>query len=72
MKTVLEYFDIYPKVLCTEREVTVTIQPMGEHVAFDRGADYQVKLVPMNATLINLPEREYERISVKQEEGKRV
>ena len=37
MKTVLEYFDIYPKVLCTEREVTVTIQPMGEHVAFDRG-----------------------------------
>lgn len=70
MKTVLEYFDIYPKVLCTEMEVTVTIQPMGEHVAFDRGADYQVKLVPMNATLINLPGEQYERIPAKPEEGK--
>ena len=70
MKTVLEYYDIYPKVLCTEREAAVTIQPLGEHVAPDPRADYQVKLIPMNATLINLPEREYERISVKQEEGK--
>lgn len=57
MKTTLEYYDIFPKVLCTEFASTVTIQALGEHVAFETGSDYRVKLIPMNATLINLPER---------------
>lgn len=70
MKTVLEYFDLYPKVLCTEKEASVTIQPLGEHVAFDPEADYRVKLIFMNATLINRPGEQYERISAKLEKGK--
>lgn len=70
MKTALEYFDIYPKVLCTEREAVVTIRSLGEHVAFDLETDYRVKLVPMNATLINCPWEQYEKIPARQKEGK--
>lgn len=60
MKTILEYYDIFPKVLCTEFASMVTIQGLGEHVAFHDGEDYRVKLIPMNETLLNLPDQEYQ------------
>ena len=59
MKTVLEYFDIYPKVLCTEQEAAITIQALGTHAAFDKEKKYRVKMVPMNETLLNMPQMEY-------------
>lgn len=60
MKTTLEYYDIFPKILCTEFASVVTIQALGEHTAFDDSKKYRVELIPMNETLINLPEESYQ------------
>lgn len=59
MKTALEYYDIFPKVLCTEFSSKITIRALGEHVAFDEQKAYRVKLIPMNDTLIDIPGSEY-------------
>lgn len=69
MKTTLEYYDIFPKVLCTEAEASVTIRALGDHVAFDAAGKYRVKLIPMNDTLVNLPGRVYQTADVVFEEG---
>ena len=69
MKTTLEYYDIFPKVLCTKSPSTVTIRALGEHTAFDGYGRYRVKLVPMNNTLINRPGRVYQTVDAVCEEG---
>lgn len=69
MKTTLEYYDIFPKVLCTEFAVRITIRALGAHVAFDKEKKYRVKLVPMNDTLINLAGKSYAVADAKHQEG---
>lgn len=69
MKTTLEYYDIFPKVLCTGSWSTVAIQALGEHAAFDAAGYYRVKLVPMNDTLINLPSGAYQTADVVYKSG---
>lgn len=59
MKTELEYYDIYPKVLCTEFPSRVTLRALGAHVAFDKEKVYRVQLFGMNETLLNVPEESY-------------
>ena len=59
MKTVLEYYDIYPKILCTEKTAVITIRALGTHAAFDIGKKHRARIIPMNETLINIPQREY-------------
>lgn len=55
MKTVLAYYDIYPKVLCTEHPAEVTIAPLSRHVDFVQSARYRVKVFAMHETLLNAP-----------------
>ena len=60
MKTTLEYYDIYPKVLSTEAGAVVTIRALGGHVAFEGAGKYRVTLVPMNEMGTNLREHGYQ------------
>ncbi len=60
MKTVLEDYDIFPKVLCTESEASITIRALGVHTEFDEHASYRVKIIPMNHTLIDFPNQKYD------------
>ncbi|MDE6996031.1 MAG: hypothetical protein K2P41_16760 [Lachnospiraceae bacterium] len=55
MKTTLEYYDIFPRILCTEVTTVVTIQALGEHVELEAAGEYRIRLVPMNNTPVNLP-----------------
>lgn len=69
MKTELEYYDIFPKVLNTEYESVVTIRALGEHAAFEKTGKYRIKLVPMNDTLLNLQEHDYQTMDTVYEDG---
>lgn len=35
MKTELHYYDIYPKVFPTEKEIEITVRPLGDHAKFE-------------------------------------
>ena len=48
MKQVLYQYDIYPKVLLADVETTVTIQPLGDHVAFKPEMCYTVEILKVN------------------------
>lgn len=69
MKTTLEYYDIFPKVLSTESESMVTIQALGAHVAFAGAEKYRIRLMPMNDTWMKLPERDCQTIDAAYEDG---
>ncbi|MDO4294152.1 MAG: CehA/McbA family metallohydrolase [Eubacteriales bacterium] len=69
MKTSLEYYDIYPKVLRVGKRTAITIRPLGAHVAFHSEAQYQVRLVPMNETLLNVTGKQYETAQAVCSEG---
>ena len=51
MDTLLEYYDIYPKVLLAGAEAEITIRPLGAHAAFDAAEGYAVCVLPMKETL---------------------
>ena len=53
MKTMLEYYDIYPKVLCTKMPVQIVIKPLSKHVCFSKSVKYEVEIVAMNETLLD-------------------
>jgi len=69
MKTVLEYYDIFPKVLSTESKSVVTIRALGEHVAFEGAGKYRIKLVPMNDRLLHLQEHDCQMADVVYKDG---
>lgn len=69
MKTTLEYYDIYPKVLSTEAGAVVTIRALGGHVAFEGAGKYRVTLVPMNEMGTNLREHGYQTEDAVYEDG---
>lgn len=48
MKEILYRYDIYPKVVLEGRESTVTIQPLGAHVAFDPQKEYTLKILQVD------------------------
>jgi predicted metal-dependent phosphoesterase TrpH len=54
MKTMLEYYDIYPKVLCTHKPVQITIKPLSKHVGFCEAINYEIEVVAMNETLLDV------------------
>ncbi|GHT95835.1 hypothetical protein FACS1894141_5160 [Spirochaetia bacterium] len=60
MKTVLHYYDVFPKVLESRKNATVTIRPLGWHAAFLDTVVYTVTVVPMNETNRNDSERPYQ------------
>ncbi len=45
MNATLYNYDIYPKVFLGDREQTVTVQPLGDHVAFLKDHVYTVKIM---------------------------
>jgi len=56
MKIELHYYDIYPKVFLAGEPVTITIRPLGAHVAFE--GDYKVSVMSMDQGMIKCyPER---------------
>lgn len=69
MKTELEYYDIYPKVVCTQKEARITIKPLGSHVAFAGGKRYRVRIVPMNETLLGVDGAPYPVAEAQLQEG---
>lgn len=56
MKTVLSYYDIFPKVLCTTQAASINIVPLSRHVDFSEAFTYRVKVIGMHDTTLNLPE----------------
>jgi Predicted metal-dependent phosphoesterases (PHP family) len=48
MKTELTNFDIFPKVFATDKPVTITVKPLGRHVAFSLGTEYSVIVRPIS------------------------
>ncbi len=69
MKTELEYYDIYPKVVCTQKEAQITIKPLGSHAAFAEGKEYRVRIVPMNETMLGVPGAPYPLAEARLQEG---
>ncbi|WP_310601913.1 PHP domain-containing protein [Anaerosporobacter sp.] len=68
MKQVLEYYDIFPKVLLINHETTITIIPLGSHAAFTDSEEYSIMPVPMYER-IDYYDGEYPRFKVKPENG---
>lgn len=46
MKDVIHNFDIFPKVFPCDKEIEITIKPLGAHVAFDR-EEYNIVICPL-------------------------
>lgn len=40
-------FDIFPKVVPQDKQVTITIRPLGDHVAFSKDLQYRIRIFPM-------------------------
>lgn len=58
MKQILYDYDIYPKVFLGDREQMVTVQALGDHVAFQADCEYTIKICKVNeANPRNYPER---------------
>ncbi|MHB1151355.1 MAG: hypothetical protein ACYCWE_08010 [Eubacteriales bacterium] len=59
MKTELSYYDIFPKVFAENREIKITIKPLGWHAGFNPDTTYTVGIRPMSeADPHNSPERD--------------
>lgn len=54
MKIELHNYDIYPKVVKTNKETKITVRPLGRHAEFSQG-EYVVRVTPMNETARNIP-----------------
>lgn len=46
MKDVIHNYDIFPKVFPCDKEIEITIKPLGAHVAFDRD-EYNIVICPL-------------------------
>ncbi|MBR3955877.1 MAG: PHP domain-containing protein [Clostridia bacterium] len=44
----LHYFDIFPKVFPADKEVEITIKPLGSRISFAPDTEYTIELCPMN------------------------
>ncbi|MDR2178540.1 MAG: hypothetical protein LBP20_10970 [Treponema sp.] len=53
MKTALANYDVYPRVIRSNRETEITIRPLGDHARFLEGHSYTVTVIPMNETARN-------------------
>lgn len=62
MKTELEYYDIYPKVVKSGENTCVTVKPLGRHVAFEAGYSYKIKIMPLDES--KEPVYDYDTIHV--------
>lgn len=69
MKTVLEYYEIYPKVVPSHAVSEVTIRPLGRHVEFAEGETYTVIVTPMDENCLGVPGEEYPAVSTRAENG---
>jgi len=51
MDTLLEYYEIYPKVLPAGETVKITLRPLGGQSAFTAEGGYEVNILPLKETL---------------------
>jgi hypothetical protein len=51
MNTVLEYYEIFPKVLPVGEAAEINIRPLGAHAAFDSGVEYEITILPLKENL---------------------
>lgn len=61
MKNELCDYDVFPKVFPEERPVTVTIRPLGDHVAFKPGAEYAIRVFPCGEGFTRIPQYQWRR-----------
>ena len=47
MKDVLHNYDVFPKVFPKDKEIEITIKPLGDHVAFKK-ASYDIVICPLS------------------------
>ena len=45
------FYDVYPRVVLTERETKITIRPIDAHVAFSSDAVYTIRVIPLTADI---------------------
>ncbi|MDR3341755.1 MAG: hypothetical protein LBT14_03015 [Treponema sp.] len=69
MKTILEDYDIYPKIFRTRRKGRIHIKPMGAHAEFSGSISYRVAIVPMHEIHNNEPEHPYPSCTFSLENG---
>lgn len=69
MKTVLTDYDLYPKVIRSNRETELRIRPLGDHARFLDGAVYTVTLSPMNETTRNEEHHVYPSYDLRPQDG---
>ena len=48
MKTILEYYDIEPKVFQVQERTRITVRSLGKHAAFGAGSLWRIRVIPMN------------------------
>ena len=54
-------FDVFPKVFPEGRPVTVTIRPLGDHVALKPGAKYAIRVDPCGEGFVRIPQYQWRR-----------
>ena len=58
MKKELYNYDIYPKVFLADSTKKITVQPLGDHAAFEKGKEYTLNIYKVNQSNPNrYPER---------------
>ena len=45
------FYDVYPRVVLTERETKITIRPIDAHAAFSPDAVYTIRVIPLTADI---------------------
>ena len=45
------FYDVYPRVVLTERETKITIRPIDAHAAFSPDAFYTIRVIPLTADI---------------------
>lgn len=48
MKTELTNYDIFPKVFAQNKNIQITIKPLGKHAAFSPDTEYAIKIRPLS------------------------
>ncbi len=69
MKLLLENYTVFPCVVRSGENTTVTIAPKGKHAAFEAGRAYTVRLMPMEHSIEPLPNTAFPSVTVTPVDG---
>jgi predicted metal-dependent phosphoesterase TrpH len=69
MKTVLEYYEVYPKIFPVGKKEGIQVRPLGDHAEFSEKIVYSAVMVPMNEINLNDKEHPYEQYELAPKDG---